>query len=293
MLYLDTLQASDRRGVAIELTESSECGASIPENFTSLDEMRDHMNQATSGLFRMFYTLDPDLPYSGQPEIFPMYAKYSKQLAGWRGAFERFMETNISKLSSKQVRGAAMLKLQHTTVHIMATAAPPCIEDPRPRNEILSDPAIFVPYLSHFEAMVKLSRSLITASEEDFKNGRSRLNFSADVGVIGPLYYCGLLCPDHGLRTVAIDLLRRFPRREGMWDSASLERLIQGYWAVQGKQEPLRNEFVSENADRVSSKGLLELVFEDGMKWEWRRKEMEIRTVNLPRDQLEMETILN
>jgi hypothetical protein len=291
MLYLDTLPAPDRRAVAIEFMEFSESETSIPENFTTLDEARDSMNQATSGLFRMFYMIDPDLPYSAHPEIFPLYDKYSKQLADWSTAFERFMEANFSKLSRKQVRGAAMLKLQHTTVDIMASIAPPCIEDPRPRAEILSDLAITVPYLGHFEAIVKLSRSLIAASEEDSKNGRSPLNFSADVGVTGPLYYCGLVCPDPALRSAAIDLLRRYPRREGMWDSVSLERLIRGYWAIQEKQATLQNEFVSENSDPGIPRGELELVFEDGMKWEWRQKEMAIRTVNLSHGNIEAEVL--
>jgi hypothetical protein len=273
ILYVDTVKTSARKALAIELMEFSECENSILETFTTLDEVRDSMNQATSGMFRMFYMLDPDQPYSAQSEILPLYDKYSKQLADWSKAFERFMEVGGSKLSCKQLRGAAMLKLQHTTASIMANVCPPCLKDPRPRAQILAEPGIFVPFLRDFEAIIQLSRSLIAVSEEDRRKDKS-LNFSVDVGIIGPLYYCGLLCPDDTLRIAAIDLLHQYPRREGMWDSTSLARLVRGYWAVQEKTNAPQNFFINGKGDTASSEGIAELVFEDGMKWEWRWRAM-------------------
>jgi hypothetical protein len=43
--------------------------------------------------------------------------------------------------------------------------------------------------------------------------------FSLDSGVVLPLYMTALKCQNSGIRRRIIDLLFKFPRREGIWDS--------------------------------------------------------------------------
>jgi hypothetical protein len=271
VLYIDTREASDQKLFAAELMEVNMQEIHIPESFESLEEARDSMCQAASGLFQMFYMCDGDLPYVYQQEtLLPLYEKHTSQLAIWNTAFETLMQAKSRSFTSKQIRGAALLKIQHTTATIMADAALPDVSDTRSLAEITNTPDNFLKYSGDFQTIVNLSRSLISASEADAKSGKSALTFSTDLGLIAPLYYVCIKCPDRSIRTAAIELLRRDPRREGMWDSVATEKLIRGFWEINAKHQALQTE--DETSPPIQFKRL-DLVFMDGMKWEWRWKQ--------------------
>ena len=274
ILYIERAETTGRRTFALKITEFSEDEEDIPESFASLEEARDSFNQAVNSLFRLFYLLNVDLPYSAQNETFPLHARYNKRLAEWSISFDKFMQTNNSRLSSKELRGAAMLKMQHMTVNIMAHAGSPKLDDPRPIAEVISELELFEPYNADFEIIIKLARSLIAASEEDSKSGKSPLNFSADLGIIGPLYYVCVKPADRTLRIAAMELLYRCQRREGMWDSSALIPLIRSYWEIERRHEALQDKIINENGEPVSLVKMLDLVLEDGMKWEWKWKDL-------------------
>lgn len=244
-----------------------------PNVFTTIEEARDSLNQTVNSLFGVFYSFDVERPYSAHLEAFPLHAKYTMELADWNKAFERFMQTDSSMLTSKEIRGAAMLKMQHMTVTIMASTTVPDANDPRPIDEILTQPELFAPYNQDFASIIKLSRSLIVASEADAKSGMTPLNFSADLGLIGPLYYCSVKPTDHTLRKAALELLNRCQRREGMWDSSSLVAIVQGFWQIESQYEALQSVILGENGEPVSLAHLLDLYFDDGMQWEWKWRE--------------------
>ena len=272
VLYIDT--TADRKAFALEMTEFSERQCQIPDTFSTVEEARGAFSQTTNCLFRTFYMFDLDLPFRAHVDILPLHAKYSKQLANWNIAYEKFVQKNNSRLNSNEIRGAAMLKVQYAAAFIMSDSSIPNADDPRSIAEILNDRKVFMRYHNDFENIVKLSRSLISASEADSQSGKPAFNFSADLGIIGPLYYCCIKCPDYTLRLAAIELLHRCPRREGMWDSAALVQLIRGFWEIEARHEALKDEIVDKNGKPVVLSDLLKLVLKDGMKWEWRWKEV-------------------
>lgn len=59
-----------------------------------------------------------------------------------------------------------------------------------------------------------------------------------------------------------------------MWDSAALVQLIRGFWEIEARHEALKDEIVDKNGKPVVLSDLLKLVLKDGMKWEWRWKEV-------------------
>lgn len=270
VLYIDTREASDQKAFAAELMEVNMPETHIPESFESLEEARDGMCQAANALFQMFYMCDGDLPYVYQHEALPLYEKNTSRLAKWNTAFETLMQAKSRSFTSKQIRGAALLKIQHTTATIMADAALPDMNDSRSVAEISNTPDNFLKYTGDFQTIVNLSRSLILASEADAKSGKSALTFSTDLGLIAPLYYVCIKCPDRSIRTAAIELLMRDPRREGMWDSVATEKLIRGFWEIKAKHPAL--QIGNETTPSIPFKGL-DLVFMDGMKWEWKWKQ--------------------
>ncbi|CZT46991.1 uncharacterized protein RSE6_07509 [Rhynchosporium secalis] len=81
------------------------------------------------------------------------------------------------------------------------------------RDVCEEDPNDFVyQSLADFEVVINLSTQLIAAVVKDAENGKPPLTFSSDLGLIGPLYYVCISCPDLALREKAMELLLSCPR---------------------------------------------------------------------------------
>jgi hypothetical protein len=243
ILYVDTSSPDDRRAFASELMKTNEKDTLVPDVFSSLEEARNIINQSADGLFRMFYMCDGDLPYCYQPaESFELHARYSSQLSQWANTFEKFMTAKGRSLSSKELRGAALLKIQHTCVKIMAHSSVPDITDERRIAEIHNEPEIYISLIQDFQTIVMLSRSLIAAAEQDAKAGKASLTFSTDLGIVAPLYYTCTHCSDMPIREAAMELLKRCPRREGMWDGERTGVMVEEFWAIEERHKLLQKE---------------------------------------------------
>ena len=64
IIYVDTRSTPDRRAFARELMAVSSREIIIPEQFETLEEARNGLNQAADGLFRMFYSSCSRFPCS-------------------------------------------------------------------------------------------------------------------------------------------------------------------------------------------------------------------------------------
>lgn len=219
---------------------------------------------------------DGDQPMSSQSaEAFELHSTYSVKLGEWNLAFEKFMNQKSHSFTSKQVRGAALLKIHHTVVRIMSDMTP-STQDGRPIAEAVNCSLSFERFTADFQIVVNLCRSLITAAEQDAKNGKPTLTFSTDLGVIGPLYYSAVKCTSQRLKREAIDLLKRCPRREGMWDSATAVNLVEQLWSMQEKQRLLQGMRSREGSPEMSMQGdteWVDLIFYEGGDWQWVWKE--------------------
>ena len=133
------------------------------------------------------------------------------------------------------MQGAALLKIHHTTAKIMAGVRPD-MSDVRALSEAVNAEK-FLEYLDDFQIVINLSRPLIAAAEQDAKNGKPPLTFSCDLGLIGPLYHVCINCPTISIRTMAMELLLRCPRREGMWNSVLIAQMIQQYWELEARHK--------------------------------------------------------
>jgi hypothetical protein len=177
-----------------------------------------------------------DLPIFLQPtESLAIFEKYTSQLSLWNLAFEKFMVSKSKDLTSREVRACTLLKIHHTTVKIMAITRPD-MSDMRAVFEAVKVKK-FLECVDDFQIVVILSRPLIAAAEQDAKSGKPPLTFSSDLGLIGPLYYVCINCPIVSIRTTAMDLLLRCPRREGMWNSVLIAQMIQQYWELEARHK--------------------------------------------------------
>lgn len=80
-----------------------------------------------------------------------------------------------------------------------------------------------------------------------------------------------------------MELLRRCPRKEGMWDSPSAIRLVEGFWELERKHAATLRQQANQP---VQMSQVVHLVNE-GMRWEWkvtgaRRPDSEIRELCVP-----------
>ena len=161
------------------------------------------------------------------------YERYTTQLALWNVKYEKYMLVHVQSLNSRELQGAALLKIHYTTAKIMFSTS----ADPREISQTpKSTPAALERYdlhLDDFRLIVNLSRSLIMATEQTAPECQTPLCFSGDLGLIGPLYYTCIRCPDESMRTIAMSLLRKSPRKEGMWDSVMIAQMIQQFWDLQ------------------------------------------------------------
>ncbi|KAM0163571.1 hypothetical protein ACHAPG_001097 [Botrytis cinerea] len=231
IIYVETKSLHDKMSFVEKLIDISGKDIVIPEEFKSIEDARNALDQATDGLFRTFYMLDRAIPIILQPtESLAAFEKYTSQLFLWNLAFEKFMLSKSEDLTSRELQGAALMKIHHTTVKIMAGMFPD-ISDMSVLIEMV-DTDSFLNYLDDFQIIIDLSRSLIVAAEQDMMNGRPSLTFSSDFGVVGPLYYVCIHCPTVSIRETAMELLLRCPRREGMWNSAIVAQMIQQFWEL-------------------------------------------------------------
>lgn len=145
------------------------------------------------------------------------------------------MASKSKDLNSREVQGAALLKIHHTTAKMMAGVRPD-MSDMRAIFEAVNTDK-FLEYLDDFRIIINLSRPLIAAAEQDAKNGKPPLTFRSDLGLIGPLYYVCINCATVSIRTTAMELLLRCPRQEGMWNSVVIAQMIQQYWELETRHK--------------------------------------------------------
>ncbi|KAF5868013.1 putative transcription factor cys6 protein [Botrytis fragariae] len=231
IIYVETKSEHEKISFVEKLIDDSGKDIVISGEFKSIEDARNALDQATDSLFRTFYMMERVLPIILQPtETLATFNKSTSQLFLWNLAFEQFMISKSKNFTNREVQGAALLKIHHTTLNIMAGMFPD-ISDMTVVVEMV-DTDGFLKYLDDFQIIIDLSRSLIVAAEQDAMNGRPSLTFSSDFGVVGPLYYVCIHCPTLSIRETAMELMLRCPRREGMWNSAIVAQMIQQFWEL-------------------------------------------------------------
>jgi hypothetical protein len=232
MLYFNSRPFTERKNFAQDIERIVQQENEIPKKFATLEEARAVFNQIMCFLCYITLMFDENLPYGSQRDIIPLHAKCIAQFAKWNETFTRYIHTESTQLSGRGLRGAALLQLHHMVAHIMANGvSPSSIDEPQQLHHLLYDESKYVIYNSKFHAVLGLARSLLSESNKDMKPS----DFTPDFGLLAPLHYCCINCPDHTVRMEMLDLLQRHSRREGMWESVTTVSLIQKKWKRLGR----------------------------------------------------------
>ena len=149
------------------------------------------------------------------PEFAEGREKAIYALEEWHTSFNALLLGQQGTMSSKDIKLSTLLKLHHLVAMLMLTTACGC------RKETFN----LVSAIHGFEQVLRWVRFLIAAEQSDVNAVMPA--FSADVGIIAPLFFVATRCPDPALRMEAEEILASGPRREGMWDAEVAVMIIQ------------------------------------------------------------------
>lgn len=233
----------------------------IPPHFSSLLEARLAWDSLCETMLRFTETLFArslgDGPMGILPRSLKQYgAGFKARLDAWAAAFAHILDNRFGpNVSAQEKAGIAVLKMFQIMSQLLFLMT---FHD----NE-----AAFDAFTPQFAQIVDLATEVVGDEERraaakrcpdpsrcvhrnlaadfmgesnHFRAFHVKPSFSADLGIVPPLYVVATKCRDSHIRRRAIHLLRSSSRREGMWDS-QLSGLI-GEWVASIEEEPLPGE---------------------------------------------------
>lgn len=222
----------------------------IPERFTTLLEARAASDKFHEGMLRfvegLFKATNADMKQT-LPQSWKDYGlEFKNQLHAWSNAFEPiFLSRHDPSASPRDKAGIAVLKMLQVNIEIMFLMV------------FNNQECGFDAYMPDFEMIVNLGMEVVgdeerrAAAEQcpdprlcqhrrrysvsmlqipGFHAPHIKPSFSADLGIIPPLYVVATKCRDYSIRRQAIQILRSSSRREAMWDG-EMSALI-GNWIM-------------------------------------------------------------
>lgn len=183
---------------------------SVPKRFSSLGEARDTFHTIMTLVLdfaakvEVLVVENREIQSQKQAEmVLEQQAHYRSMLERWQVGFDGFLSQLSRSMDSKDLSGAILLKMLHSTLTIILN--------------LTSLQCHFDRFLPWFQNIVSLAKSLIKAAEATRVSPGAH-SLGLDMGIIAPLYFVATRCRDPLLRREATHLLSS-PRREGPWDA--------------------------------------------------------------------------
>ncbi|KUJ18088.1 uncharacterized protein LY89DRAFT_583316 [Mollisia scopiformis] len=202
------------------------------------------------------------------PDVVAIQQSILKYISAWHSAFEPLwtkLQTEGTDEETLLIASTLRLHIEADTIALLGVCC---------TNE-----EDFDAYTDTFSDMITLSSTILLTLT---KTSPTTPKFSFDSHVVIPLHMIAHKCRDPLIRRRAIELLTRYPRREGVWDSALGARI--GSWAMAVEEEFGDEEgrvpgwarihgvvFERDGERRGALLGCEQKVGEGG-GWGWRRK---------------------
>lgn len=270
--------------------------ATIPTQFSTLLEARRSWDILCESLLRFTETLfvahNPNGPMGILPRALKRHGlSFKEKLEAWSDAFQPLLDCRCGpSVSYQEKAGIAVLKMFQTMGQILFLMT------------FCDSESQFDMYESQFKSIVDLALEVVGDEERraaiarcpdpsqcthrnlatDFLSGQEytayhvKASFSADLGIVPPLYVVATKCRNHSIRWQAIRLLRSSSRREGMWDSLLTAHI--GEWVASIEEGGDGSPTVRSHPSRRSSSND-SLPFKDDValgpggnaRWDYRR----------------------
>jgi hypothetical protein len=228
----------------------------MPVRFGSLLEARIAWDTLEEKALRFAETLFQFSNDNGPMGVLPSSLKrfggsFKDQIQNWSDAFDHLLGTRTAPgVTSQEKAGIAVLKMSQIMGQILFLMM---FSD----NEMQFDS-----FQPHFQAIINLALEVVGDEERrasakrcpdpetcthrhdrapDMFGGHEytayhiKPSFSADLGIVPPLFVVATKCRNWSIRRQAIQLLKSSARREGMWDSELTARI--GMWIADIEEE--------------------------------------------------------
>lgn len=228
----------------------------IPEQFSSLREARLSWDTLCERAFRFMETMFSSANKNGPMGVLPANLQqfglgFKHHIEAWSDAFEHILSARAAPgVSSQEKAAIAVLKMCQIMGQILFLMT------------FSDSEAKFDVFQPHFQAIVDLGREVVGDEERraaerrcpdpqtcrhhkehdsdifggyEYTASHIKPSFSADMGIVPPLYVVATKCRSPIIRRQAIQLLRSSSRREAMWDSELSARI--GTWIMEIEEE--------------------------------------------------------
>lgn len=228
----------------------------IPDQFYSLQEARVTWDMLCERVFRFTETLFATASQNGPMGILPATLRkygprFGMQIEAWSKAFEHILANRSApRVSSQEKAAIAALKMSQLMGQILFSMT------------FSDSEGHFDNFNSHFKTIVDLGREVVGDEErraaerrcpdprqchhyhdfeadifggDEYMASHIKPSFSADMGIVPPLYVVATKCRNPVIRRQAIQLLKSSSRREAMWDSNLSARI--GSWIMDIEEE--------------------------------------------------------
>lgn len=222
----------------------------IPEQFQSLHDARIAWDTLVERMFRFTETLfstTQNGPMGILPATLRQYGLgFRNHIEAWSEAFEHILSSRSAPgVSSQEKAAIAVVKMSQIMGQILFLMT------------FSDSEAHFDAFQPQFKTLVDLGREVVGDEERraaerrcpdprtcrhhrthdsdifgghEYTASHIKPSFSADLGIVPPLYVVATKCRNPVIRRQAIQLLRSSSRREGMWDSELTARI--GTWVM-------------------------------------------------------------
>ena len=157
---------------------------------------------------------------------------YTTVTEQWFQSFQPIFEHSRAQKDSKDFLGANILMIKYLSSRV---AVPRLVQ----HCDTYQDG-----FLQDYIAVVELARDLLEADDRNHIRGKPIFIF--DDSLVAGLFFVATRCRERIVRRQAIDLLRHYPRREGLWDSSMAAKVAT--WFVETEEAGMEDGFIPPSA---------------------------------------------
>ncbi|KAH8203742.1 hypothetical protein TruAng_002035 [Truncatella angustata] len=183
--------------------------------FRCVDQAADHLQILVARVMRLRNTEQQMSPLVKMPRLSSsLTGIVIGQLETWSSLFENMLhQRSCFVIDSENYPLISLLRLQHTIAWTLLSSY-------GPGREMDYDN-----FLPQFQQCVALASDVAAAHEQ--YSGSLKPSFTPEIGIVPVLYIIGVKCRDPVVRREVLNILRRQPIREAVWDSISTARMVE------------------------------------------------------------------
>ncbi|KAL4885440.1 hypothetical protein BJY04DRAFT_134465 [Aspergillus karnatakaensis] len=197
-------------------------------------ELQNKLSQTESLNMALSSPLNSDL-VTANPSAIMLRNTTLSLLARWSTALDVFLRERGDSLTSREKRGAAVLKLRRLDSFLALDVLQFQVEG---GMETATDHLRWDNYYPLFEQMVTQGEVILQFSAEDTASPSSTpkstpQTFSLDLGIIGSMFNVAARCRDPYIRRRAVAVLRAAGVQEGVWNSVVVASIAERWMVIE------------------------------------------------------------